>query len=88
MILIPASALILPGLAAFALGRVYRSHWPGVILALLALGSGVLFLSQASGAGWNDSAAYNQIFAAFGISLPAMISAAVGASFAHRMRAR
>lgn len=86
MILIPLVSLTLPGLVAFFLGRRLGSVWPGVVLALAALGSGMVFLSQASGASWSDGAAVNAVFAAFGISLPALVSALVGGALARARR--
>jgi hypothetical protein len=86
MILIPLVSLTLPGLVAFVLGRVLKSVWPGVILGLAALGSGVFFMSRASGARWDDGAAMNNLFAAFGISLPALISALIGGALAYARR--
>ena len=86
MILIPLVSLTLPGLVAFVLGRVLKSVWPGVILGLVALGSGVFFMSRASGAQLDDGAAINSLFAAFGISLPALVSALVGGALAFARR--
>lgn len=83
MILTPIAALILPGIVAFGLGRAMKSLWPGLILVVVALGSGIFFMSQASGADWSDQTALNNMFAAFGISLPALISALIGGTLAH-----
>lgn len=86
MILIPLVSLTLPGLIAFVLGRVRKSVWPGVVLAVAALGSGMFFMSRASGASWDDGAAVNSVFAAFGISLPALVSALVGGALSRARR--
>lgn len=86
MILIPLISLTLPGMVAFVLGRRLASIWPGVVLGAAALGSGMFFLSRASGASWDDGAAVNNVFAAFGISLPALISALIGGALAYARR--
>lgn len=86
LVLIPVVALTLPGIVAYVLGRRFKSIWPGLALAMFALASGAFFLSQAAGSGWNDSAATNHVLAAFGLSFPALISAAIGGTFAHMRR--
>lgn len=86
MILVPLVSLALPGLVAFVLGRRLNSLWPGLVLGAVALGSGMFFLSQASGASWDDGAAVNSVFAAFGISLPALVSALVGGALSRARR--
>lgn len=83
MILYPALALILPGFVAYWLGRRFRNVWPGSILGLVFLGSGIFFLSRASGASWSDGSATQYVMAAFGLSFPALISAAIGGTFAY-----
>lgn len=83
MLALPVLAILLPGLVAYVLGRAFKSVWPGLILVLVALGTGMYFMSQASGAAWNDGAALNNLFAAFGLSLPALISALAGGALAH-----
>ncbi|HMS93782.1 MAG TPA: hypothetical protein PKA03_00895 [Tabrizicola sp.] len=83
MILIPVIALTVPGILAYGFGRALRSLWPGLILTLAALGSGMFFMSQAAGAQWNDGGAVNNLFAAFGISLPALVSVLIGGALAY-----
>jgi hypothetical protein len=81
-LVLPALAILLPGLAAYVLGRVARSVWPGIILACLALGWGGRLMYQASGAAHDDGAAVIQVLAAFALAAPAALSALVGMAFA------
>lgn len=86
LVLLPLLALTLPGILAYLLGRRFQSHWPGLILAALALGSGAILLWQAAGSEASEAGATNRVLAAFALSFPALISAAVGGVFAHLRR--
>lgn len=81
---LPVLAMLLPGVAAYVLGRMAGKAWPGIILACLAVGWGGRLLYQASGAAHDDAAAVNQILAAFTLAAPAAISALVGMTLALR----
>ena len=81
-LVLPALAILLPGLAAYVLGRVARSVWPGIILACLALGWGGRLMYQAYGAAHDDGAAVIQILAAFTLAAPAAMAAMVGMAMA------
>lgn len=80
---LPVLAVLLPGIAAYALGRMAGRIWPGIILVCFAVGWGGRLLYQASGAAHDDAAAVNQILAAFTLAAPAAMSALVGTVLAH-----
>ena len=83
LIIIPIAAMAVPGLLAFGLVLALKSLWPAMILGLAALGSGLFFLSRASGAEWSDGGALNNLVAFFGLSLPALVSVLIGGALAY-----
>ena len=83
LIIIPIAATAVPGLLTFGLVLALKSLWPAMILGLAALGSGLFFLSRASGAEWNDGGALNNLVAFFGLSLPALVSVLIGGALAY-----
>lgn len=88
LIIIPVAAMVLPGLLTFGLVYALKSLWPAVVLGLVGLGSGLFFLSRASGADWDDGGALNNLVAFFGVSVPALVSVLIGGALAYRRSAK
>jgi hypothetical protein len=83
MVLLPAVTLVVPGMLAYGAGRALKSSWPAVIIGVAAVASALYFLQQAVGARSDDADALNHLLAAFGVSLPAMVSTLFGGALLH-----